>query len=101
MRRNPVSIGWSAPYCAPGIAVSFSDDVPVANPAPSPPFNLRSALTSEPVKTASAILLTYHGYRRTGSILWALIYGAAGRLLPVVSVPIAVAQGIGQRKACP
>jgi len=84
----------------PGSFIVLGDDAPVANPAPAP-FNLRGALTSEPVKTASAILLTYHGYRRTGSILWALIYGAAGRFIPVVSVPIAVAQGIGQRKACP
>lgn len=62
---------------------------------------LRSALTSEPVKTASAIALTFHGYRRTGSIVWALLYGLAGRVVPVAAVPIALAQGYGQKKACP
>ena len=68
---------------------------------PNASFSLRRTLTSEPVKTASAIALTYHGYRRTGSIVWALIYGLAGRLVPVAAVPISLAQGYGQRKACP
>lgn len=65
------------------------------------PFTLRGALTSEPVKTAAAIALTFHGYRRTGSIIWALIYGLAGKVVPVAAVPIALAQGYGERKACP
>jgi len=101
-RRNGVSIGWSMPYvCPPGVVLSMGDDAS-ANPAPvATPFNLRGALTSEPVKTAAAIALTYHGYRRTGSILWALLYGLAGRLVPVAAVPIALAQGYGQKKACP
>lgn len=70
-----------------------------ADPA-SEPFNLRRTVTSEPVKTAAAIALTYHGYRRTGSIIWALIYGLAGRLVPVAAVPISLAQGFGQKKVC-
>ncbi len=61
-------------------------------------FNLRGSLTSEPVKTASAIALTYHGYKRTGSIIWALLYGLAGRTVPVIAVPISVAQGFGEKK---
>jgi hypothetical protein len=64
-------------------------------------FNLRDRLTSEPVKTAAAIALTYHGYRRTGSLVWALVYGLAGRLVPVAAVPISLAQGFGQKKPCP
>ncbi len=70
-------------------------------PNPPAPLNLHGALTSEPVKTAAAIALTYHGYRRTGSIVWALLYGLAGRLVPVAAVPISLAQGYGQRKPCP
>lgn len=69
--------------------------------APAAPVNLRGALTSEPVKTVSAIALTFHGYRRTGSIIWALIYGIAGRTFPVAAVPISLAQGYGQKKSCP
>lgn len=73
----------------------MGDDAPASSPT------LRGALTSEPVKTVSAIALTYHGYRRTGSIAWALIYGLAGRLVPVAAVPISLAQGFGERKSCP
>jgi hypothetical protein len=97
-RRNGVSVGWHMmPHMCnqPGISVSLGDA------APAQPLNLRNALTSEPVKTASAIALTFHGYRRTGSIVWALLYGLAGRTVPVAAVPIALAQGFGQRKACP
>ncbi len=110
MKRNPVALTWGgpAPYCyAPGLTVSLGDDVaPPPNPASSAPaapepFNLRHVVTSEPVKTASAIALTFHGYRRTGSIVWALIYGLAGRLVPVAAVPISLAQGFGQKKSCP
>jgi hypothetical protein len=64
-------------------------------------FNLHDIATSPSVKTASAIALTFHGYRRTGSILWAMFYGLAGRLVPVVAVPISVAQGFGQKRQCP
>jgi hypothetical protein len=55
---------------------------------------------SNAVRTASAVLLTYHGYKRTGSLLWALVYGIAGRQVPVVAVPVAFAQGIGKKKTC-
>jgi len=68
---------------------------------PATTTTLRDAVTSEPVKTAAAIALTYHGYRRTGSIVWALLYGFAGRLVPAAAVPIAVAQGFGEKKTCP
>jgi hypothetical protein len=93
-----MSIGWGMPCVTPGVVMSFGDEAP--NPPPQP-FNLRAIVTSEPVKTASAIALTYHGYKRTGSIVWALLYGLAGRTVPVAAVPIALAQGFGQRKACP
>lgn len=72
--------------------------VPMGN---DQPFSLRDTINSEPVSTASAIALTYHGYKRTGSIIWALIYGALGKWKPVVAVPIAVAQGFGNKKVCP
>lgn len=78
----------------PGALVPVGDDSGKS-------FNLRETISSEPVKTASAIALTYHGYRRTGSIVWALVYGLMGRWIPVVSVPIALAQGYGEKKPCP
>jgi hypothetical protein len=84
---------WAQSKCNGGLVPVGDDSVQ--------PFNLREAITSEPVKTASAIALTYHGYRRTGSIVWALVYGLMGRWIPVVSVPIALAQGYGEKKPCP
>lgn len=79
----------------------MGDDAAPATSAPSSGFNLHDAVTSDTAKTAAAIALTYHGYKRTESILWALFYGAMGRLVPVVAVPVAVAQGFGERKPCP
>ena len=61
-------------------------------------LSLRDSLSGPNVKTAAAVALTYHGYKRTGSILWALLYGSLGRTVPLVAVPIALAQGFGKQK---
>ena len=53
---------------------------------------------SDAVTTGAAIACVYHGYRRTGSLIWALIWGVAGKKLPVVAVPVALAQGFARRK---
>lgn len=62
---------------------------------------LATIANSDSVKTGAAIALTFHGYRRTGSLAWALVYGICGRLAPVVAVPVALAQGFGEKKPCP
>lgn len=64
-------------------------------------FSLRDAINSEPVSTAAAIALTYHGYKRTGSMFWALVYGLSGKVFPLEAVPIALGQGFATKKACP
>ena len=69
--------------------------------APDAPFNLRDTINGPTVSTGAAIALTYHGYARTGSLAWALIYGALGKWFPIEAVPIALAQGFGRRKPCP
>lgn len=75
---------------------------PVATPAPAPAdFNLHDTLNGPSVSTGAAIALTYHGYARTGSLVWALVYGLAGKWFPIEAVPIALAQGFGRKKACP
>jgi hypothetical protein len=76
---------------------SLSDDT--ATPAPTP--SLRDIVNGPTVSTGAAIALTYHGYKRTGSIVWALVYGIAGKMFPIEAVPIALAQGYGQKKTCP
>jgi hypothetical protein len=67
----------------------------------SSPTTFHDLVSSETVSTASMVALTYHGYKRTGSLIWALVYGLAGRWVPVVAVPVAMAQGFGERKPCP
>lgn len=75
------------------------DDGSAAAAAPS--VSIGSLVSSPGVKTVSGAVLLWHGYRRTGSILMALLYGLAGRTVPIVAVPIALAQGMGAKKACP
>ena len=72
----------------------------VAKPA-SGNAAVRDLVDSDAVKTIASAALVYHGYRRTGSIFWALVYGLAGRTAPVVTTAVAVAQGFGERKTCP
>jgi hypothetical protein len=69
---------------------------------PATTTNLHDFINSDNVSTASMFALTYHGYKRSGgSLFWALVYGLAGRWVPVVAVPVAMAQGFGERKPCP
>lgn len=75
--------------------------LPIGDAAPTPTPSLRDVVNSDTVSTASMIALTYHGYKRTNSLVWALIYGLAGRWWPVVAVPVAVAQGFGEKRPCP
>jgi hypothetical protein len=64
------------------------------------PFSLRDTINGSNVSTGVAIALTYHGYARTGSIVWALLYGLAGKWFPIEAAPVAIAQGFGQKKEC-
>ena len=73
--------------------------VAVADTAPAS-TSISDFVTSDTFKTAAAIGLTYHGYRRTGSLLWALVYGAFGKYEPVIAIPVAFAQGFGKRRIC-
>lgn len=82
------------------MALQYMGDTPVATPATSS-SSFSDAVHSPTVKAISAMALVYHGYSRTGSIVWALLYGLAGRLIPTVAVPVAIAQGFGERKPCP
>ncbi len=78
----------------------MSDDATPAPATPAPTPSLRGFINSEPVSTAAAVALTYHGYKRTGSILWALFYGAMGKWVPAIAVPVSMAQGFGEEKPC-
>lgn len=68
----------------------------------APATTVQDVVNDPSVKTAAGVALAYHGYRRTGSIFWALVYGMAGRWFPLEAVPIAMAQGFADpKKGCP
>lgn len=48
------------------------------------------------IELASVAASTYHGYKRTGSVGWALAWGAAGSIAPIITPTIAVAQGFAK-----
>jgi hypothetical protein len=61
--------------------------------------------TNHPVETMFRVgtvlslpLLTYHGYKRTNSLGWALAWGLLGTIVWPITVPVAFAQGFAERK---
>jgi hypothetical protein len=52
----------------------------------------------KPAKYAAAAALAYHGYKRNGSILWAFLWSAVGFGVPIIAVPVAIAQGFGKER---
>lgn len=50
------------------------------------------------VHAASVGASGYHGYKRNRSVGWALIWGLAGGIAPVLTPAIAIAQGFGKPK---
>ena len=38
----------------------------------------------------------YHGYKRTGSIGWAIAWAFLGGLFPIITIPVAIAQGFAR-----
>lgn len=60
--------------------------------------------TGEPIqpysalRIAAAALAAYHGYKRNNSLGWAIAWAFLGSSFPVITVPVALAQGFGQPK---
>lgn len=54
--------------------------------------NIWSALS-----LAGTIGGAYHGYRQSRSVGWAIVWALLGGLFPVITIPVAVAQGFGKR----
>lgn len=40
----------------------------------------------------------YHGYKRNGSVGWAIVWGVLGGLFPLITGGVALAQGLGKKK---
>ncbi len=66
---------------------------PAVVATPSNPYGPLWAVTA----TAGAAASVYHGYKRNNSIGWALWWGLMGSMFPVVTVPVAIAQGFGKK----
>lgn len=48
---------------------------------------------------AGASLGAYHGYKRNhGSIGWALVWAFLGSAFPLITIPVALAQGFGKEE---
>lgn len=70
------------------------------NPARSPRTGLITGLTTDldyALAVAGTAFGAYHGYKRNNSIGWAIWWGFAGGAVPLFAIPIALAQGYGQR----
>lgn len=48
--------------------------------------------------TVTTAALVYHGYKRNESLGWAIGWGILGGIAPVVALPVALAQGFGEKK---
>ena len=46
---------------------------------------------------AGAAIGAYHGYKRNDSVGWAVGWALLGSAFPIVVIPVAFAQGIGDR----
>jgi hypothetical protein len=65
-------------------------------PMAAPNWVAPVAVAFQVTMLASAGALAYHGYKRNGSVGWALVWGLLGGLVWPVTVPIALAQGYGK-----
>lgn len=54
--------------------------------------------TAAVVSVAGGAAATYHGYKRTRSVKWAILWGLLGSTFPIVTNGVAVAQGFGKPK---
>lgn len=54
--------------------------------------------TPRTLQYAAGAACAYHGYRRNRSVFWAVVWGALGLGVPIIAVPVAIAQGFGKRK---
>ncbi len=46
---------------------------------------------------AGTVLGAYHGYRRNDSVGWAIGWALLGGAFPLITVPVALAQGFGEK----
>ena len=69
---------------------------PAGNPGPNTMQALKVAYAI--ASMAGSAMGAYHGYKRNDSIGWAIGWAFLGGLFPVIVIPVAFAQGFGERK---
>lgn len=101
--------GWPLPAAQPAYASTLTGDLygslgDGGTGEPTPVASRKAdggalaLLFSPTVRTIAAGAMAYHGYKRTSSGWWALLWSVFGGSMPVVAVPISVAQGFGKKK---
>ncbi len=83
-----------------GAARDPGDLGPAPGPAPiAQPFTLpEMSPFDRALSVGGAAIGTYHGFKRNGSVGWAIAWGVAGAVFPVITSALAVAQGIGKHR---
>lgn len=88
-----------APVVPPAKAPVMSTDDPPARRVVVDASPLEAVPTwVKVVSAASSAACAFHGYRRHGSVLWALGWAAAGAFAPGIAPAVAFAQGFGKRR---
>ncbi len=64
--------------------------------ASSNPYDTPAMQVYMAVATVVGAACVYHGYKRTGSVGWAIGWGFFGSMLPIIALPIALAEGYGK-----
>jgi hypothetical protein len=86
---------WLVPVKATPVLATANPNVFLA-PATANDATAGIPVWAAALTTAGTAIGAYHGYKRHGSVLWALGWGLFGGLLPVVAIPVAFAQGLSK-----
>ena len=105
--RAPSNVALGADYLAsttpPAVSRGALNNVrviaPPGPPAQAPKVDTTKATAAKLAKVAAAVVLGYHGWKRSGgSKLWTVGWAALGAVAPVLGGMVAVSQGFGRRK---
>ena len=84
---------WSSNLFAPqAVAADGASTGQVA------PYSYGMETFASGVAIAGTALGAYHGYKRTESLGWTLGWALLGGLFPIITIPVALAQGFGRRE---
>jgi hypothetical protein len=50
------------------------------------------------IRTAAIAAAAYHGYKRSGKVSWTIVWAFFGGVAPIITLPVAAAQGFAKPK---